>query len=322
VKKIPVVLALLTLSAAFGWAQGMPAGDNLAGKVTAVNGTALTVAPIMGNDDPVTVKIGDTTRVFKERQPAKAADIKVGDVILVRGPMSGKTMAAAMVNVFNPEVLQRMQQAMSQTSQEELGKKFIAGEVKAINELKLTIARPDNQIQEIEVDETTSFRKGRESITLADIKVGNFVRGAGALKNGIFVPQELIVGSPGMIVGFGGGGGGPRGPGRGAMMNPADLGKTFIAGRVKAVVPGQNKITVSRRDGETQDIQLDKNTSLKQMPGNAAITLADVKTGDMVRGPGELKDGVFVPRELTFSPPRNAPETGAEKPPIQPAPKN
>ena len=81
---------------------------------------------------------------------------------------------------------------------EDMGKKFILGEVKAINETKLTIARPDGQTQDIEVDENTSFRKGQESITLPDIKVGDFVRGRGELKENVFVPKELIVGRPQM----------------------------------------------------------------------------------------------------------------------------
>jgi hypothetical protein len=81
-------------------------------------------------------------------------------------------------------------------NREDLGKKFIAGEVKSINETKLTIARPDGVNQEVEVDENTSFRRGNESITLPDIKVGDFVRGPGELKNDVFVPKELAVGRP------------------------------------------------------------------------------------------------------------------------------
>lgn len=319
-KKILMVSALLGLSVTLAFAQGMPPGDNVIGKVTAVNGTTLTVAPITGGD-PVTVKIVERTRVLKERQPVTAADIKIDDTIFVRGQRNGTSIDAGMVNVFSPEMVQRMQKGMAQMNREELGKKFITGEVKAINELKLTILRPDNQTQEIEVDENTSFRKGRESITLADIKVGDFVHGAGDLKEGVFIPKELIVGRPGIVMGFGSGG--PGGAGRGgpgAMMDPADMGKIFIAGRVKAVQ--QNTITVSRIDQQTQDIQVDKNTVLKQMPGNSTITLADVKVGDIVRGPGELKDGVFVPRELTFNHPRNAADAGAEKPPNPAPPKN
>jgi hypothetical protein len=94
---------------------------------------------------------------------------------------AGRTMAGG----FNPE---------------DLGKKFIAGEVKAINETRLTIARPDGQTQEIEVDENTSFKKGGESITLPDIKVGDFVRGRGELKDNMFEPKELIVGRPQMRI--------------------------------------------------------------------------------------------------------------------------
>ena len=88
-----------------------------------------------------------------------------------------------------------------------MGKKFIVGEVKAINETKLTIARPDGQTQEIEVDENTSFKKGSESITLPDIKVGDFVRGRGELKDSTFVPKELIVGRQQMRIMMGGPGG-------------------------------------------------------------------------------------------------------------------
>lgn len=91
--------------------------------------------------------------------------------------------------------------------------------------LKLTIKRADGVSQTIAVDEGTSFRRGGrgmrmmmgagapgaatggtpaagrtprseeggESITLADVKVGDSVVGRGALKNGTFVPAELRV---------------------------------------------------------------------------------------------------------------------------------
>jgi len=75
------------------------------------------------------------------------------------------------------------------------------------------VERPDHVAQTIGFDETTSFRKGGrgggrmggadapaaapaeggESITLADIKVGESVRGTGSVKGGTFVPTELVV---------------------------------------------------------------------------------------------------------------------------------
>jgi hypothetical protein len=293
----------------------MPPGENVIGKVTAVSGNTLTVAPMTGGN-PVTVKIGDDTRIRKDRQPAKAADIKVDDMVFARGTLTGTIMDAAIIGLVNPEMVQRMQQGgAGQFNREDLGKKFIVGEVKAINELKLTIARPDNQTQEIEVDENTSFHKGRESVTLADIKVGDFVRGSGELKNGVFMPKELIVGPPGIVMGLGG----PRGQG-GARMDPDAMGKTFIAGRATTV--SGNKITVMRNDGQSQEITIDSATSLRLMPGNAGITLADIKAGDRVRGPGELKNGVFVPRELVVNHPRDNEAPGGEKPQLPASPKN
>ncbi len=77
---------------------------------------------------------------------------------------------------------------------EDNGKSYILGEVTKIDGTKLTIKKPDNTEQVIEVDDDTSFRSGRESVTLAEVKIGDFVRGQGALKNGVFVPKELNAG--------------------------------------------------------------------------------------------------------------------------------
>jgi Domain of unknown function (DUF5666) len=196
--------------------MNMPPGENVVGKVTAVSKDSLTVSPLMGGE-PVTVKVSETTRVSKDRQPFKLEDIKVDDVVFARGELKNNVMQAVGVGVVNPEMIQRVQQGggpggarggmMAGFSPEDMGKKFIAGEVKAINETKLTIARPDGQTQEIEVDENTSFKKGSESITLPDIKVGDFVRGRGELKENTFVPKELIVGRPQMRIMMGGPGG-------------------------------------------------------------------------------------------------------------------
>ena len=189
-----------------GQRQGMQQGDFVLGKVTAVTKDTVTLTPIMGGD-PVTVKVSDTTRVMKDRQPVQFSEIKIGNTVVARGQLKGQSMDALVVNLVDPNMIQQRMQGggaggqggggpMSQFKPEDMGKKFIIGEVKSINETKLTIARPDNQTQEIEVDENTSFKKGKESITLADIAVGEFVRGTGEIKNGIFVPKELSVGRP------------------------------------------------------------------------------------------------------------------------------
>ena len=187
--------------------RNMPPGENVVGKVTAVTADSVTVTPVMGGSDPVTIKVGENTRIMKDRQPIKLSEIKVDDTVFARGALNAKTMDAAILSVVNPEMIQRMQQfgqgmgggqGMGMKP-EDMGKKFIAGEVKAINETKLTIARPDNQSQDIEVDENTSFKRRGESITLADIKVGDFVFGPGEIKDGTFVPKQLNVGRPQMM---------------------------------------------------------------------------------------------------------------------------
>ncbi len=202
------LLLIMVLSLAPAWAQtqerggrNMPPGESVVGKVTSVGKDSLVLAPLAGGD-PVTVKVGENTRVSKERQPIKLNEIKTDDMVFARGDLKNSVMEAAMVGVVNPQMVQMMGQGGGQGmgagaggfNREDLGKKFIAGEVKAINETKLTIARPDSQTQDIEVDENTSFKRGNESITLPDIKIGDFVRGPGELKNGVFVPKELAVG--------------------------------------------------------------------------------------------------------------------------------
>jgi hypothetical protein len=162
-------------------------GPGTAGTITAIEGQTLKLKTYNGG--AATVKLTDQTRFSKDRQAAKLADFKVGDSIVVRGEEAGEnTYTASMVMAAGGGMMQMMAEGM--------GKQFIAGTVEKIDELKLTIARVDGQTQVIEVDENTSFRKQGESITLADIKVGDQVMGRGALKNGTFVPATLNVGIP------------------------------------------------------------------------------------------------------------------------------
>jgi len=77
-----------------------------------------------------------------------------------------------------------------------LGKDFVIGEVKTIDPPRLTVMRTDNVSQMLELNEETSLRRGRESITLADIQAGDHVIARGAVENNVFVPKNLNVLSP------------------------------------------------------------------------------------------------------------------------------
>ena len=190
----------------------MGRGQGVGGTVTAISGSDYTIKTEEGDVYKVTTTVN--TRIMKDRQPAKAADIHVGDMLMIGGVVDAKakTVGAAFVAVIDAEQVKKMR--------EDLGKTWVAGKVTAIDETKITIHRIDGANQTIAVDENTSFRSRRESVTLADIKVGDNVNARGALKDGVFVAAELGVGGPG-----GGGmmmqGGGRRAGGAGGSSAPA-----------------------------------------------------------------------------------------------------
>jgi hypothetical protein len=208
-------------------------GQMVRGTVTAATADHLTVKTDAGETYQVVVSAN--TRLTKERQPVKVADIKVGDGVGAMGVLdpASKTVHAVFVAVVDAEQVTK--------ARENMGKTYITGKVTAINldALKLTVMRTDGVSQVIGVDEQTSFKRGGrgmaalasgspelsggggrgngagsgngagggnaagaanggggESITFADVKVGDAVAGRGVLKNGIFVPAELGVMDP------------------------------------------------------------------------------------------------------------------------------
>jgi hypothetical protein len=223
-------------------------GQMVRGTVTATTADHLTVKTEAG--DVYQVALSANTRLTKDRQPVKLADIKVGDAVGAMGVLDAptKTVHAVFVGVIDAEQVKK--------ARENMGKTYITGKVTAIDmdALKLTVMRPDGVSQVIGVDEQTSFKRGGrgmaaiasgsgvieigggggrrgmgsgagsgtsagteapagsgsnagngsgmgngsggESITFADIKVGDSIAGRGGLKNGLFVPTELGVMDP------------------------------------------------------------------------------------------------------------------------------
>jgi hypothetical protein len=168
----------------------------ISGSVQSVTADGLTIKKIDGTT--VTVKTTKDTMFRHERQvEGKLSDFKVGDQVIVAGDPAGDNAVTAKFVALRPNGPNAM-------NPEDLGKKFIVGEVTQIAETKLTIKRPDGVEQVIEVDDDTSFKNSkRESVTLADVKVGDHVMGRGELKNGTFIPATLMVGMPQGGQGFG-----------------------------------------------------------------------------------------------------------------------
>ena len=192
-------------------------GHMVRGTVTAVAGDQVTVKTEAG--EVYRVAVSANTRLTRDRQPVKVAEIKVGDGVGAMGVLDAptKTVHALFVGVMDAEQVKK--------AREDLGKVYIAGKVTAVDmdALKISVLRPDGVSQVIGVDEGTSFKRGgrrmaalvngsgemgsgrgdgagagagEESITLADVKVGDSVAGRGGLKSGLFVPAELRVMDP------------------------------------------------------------------------------------------------------------------------------
>jgi len=178
------------------------------GTVTAVTGDNITVKTETG--DVYKVETGPNTRFRKQREQIKISDIHVGDMVGAAGDKDekAKTLGALMVMVIDKEQYEK--------ARADFGKTWTAGTIQSIDETKITVKRPDNVVQTIVVDENTSFRKRRDSITLADIKVGDNVSAQGSLQNGNFLATVLAVGGPGGPGGGPGGGRGGYGGNRGA----------------------------------------------------------------------------------------------------------
>jgi hypothetical protein len=159
------------------------------GSITAIDEKIITLKAMDGR--AVTVSLSDKTQFRKDRQPAKLADFKIGDMVMVRGQSTGE-------NTFQADLV-ATRSGNPQQFREGMGKRFIAGVVKSIDGTHLTINRFDGATQTITVDENTSFRKEGESITLADLHPGDHVIARGELKDGVFVSATLVVGDAALM---------------------------------------------------------------------------------------------------------------------------
>jgi len=143
-----------------------------------------------------TVKLTDKTEYRKDRQSAKLADFKVGDMVFVRGEENADHSVTAQLIGGRSGGGAGGGRGFGGGTGFELGKDFVVGEVKSVDAPKLTVLRPDNVTQTLELNEDTSLRRGRESITMADIQPGDHLMVRGAVENNVFVPKNLMLFSP------------------------------------------------------------------------------------------------------------------------------
>lgn len=223
-------------------------GERVQGTVTAATGSKVTIQTQAGDSYDITP--GDNARIMRSGQPIKLSDIKPGDDVTAMGQVDAtkKTVQAMMISDVDAATLAR--------AKENMGKTYIMGRITAIDadNLKVTVMRSDNVSQVIAVDDGTSFQRGNsgvaadavaagaltggggfgggmrrggqggaqsappapESITLADVKVGDALLATGSLKAGVFTAVKMGVSTPGA---------GPAGAGRrGAQGQPGSQG--------------------------------------------------------------------------------------------------
>ena len=170
-------------------------GQPLFGKITAIHNGTLELAKPDGSS--VAVKISEKTEFRKDRQNAKLADFKAGDMVFIRAEGSVEQGFTALMVATRtggpggPGMSGSGGGLMMMNG--ELGKDFVFGEVKSVDAPKITVLRPDGVTQTLELNEETSLRKGRESVTMAEIQPGEHVLIRGAVQNNAFVPKMVMV---------------------------------------------------------------------------------------------------------------------------------
>jgi hypothetical protein len=202
-----------------GSAQGAGAGQSqgrggerrpgVFGKLTAVHDLSFEITRQDGS--VVTVKISGSTQFRKEGQGAKPSDFKVGDMVFVRGAEnSDHTWTAEVIGTRSNGGFGGGAGAGAGAGGRGepgggpgggrptgvLGQDYVFGEVKTVDAPKLTILRPDNVTQTVELNEETSLRKGRDSITMADIQPGDHIMVRGGMANNVFQPKSVMVIGP------------------------------------------------------------------------------------------------------------------------------
>ncbi len=161
------------------------------GKITSISNGTMQIARQDGTT--VTVKLTAQTEYRKDRATAALTDFKVGDTVIVRGDENADHSINARMVAARTGGGPGGPGGPGGMSMGTLGKDYVAGEVKSLDPPRITVLRTDNVTQTLELNEETSLRRGRDSITMADIQVGDHLMARGAVQKDVFVPKGVMV---------------------------------------------------------------------------------------------------------------------------------
>ncbi len=200
--------------------------------------------------------------------------------------------------------------------------RMVRGTVTAATADHLTVKTEAGDVYDVVVTANTQVRKGRDPMKLADVHPGDAIGAMGEID----APKKTVHALFVQVV-----------DAEQVKKAREAMGKTFIAGTVTAV--DELKLTIKRTDDVVQVIAVDEDTSFRRGNRNMAmalaadgtggtgggmagggrrggtqaaapaadnaesLTLADIKVGSVVAGPGTLKNGVFVPTTLSIADP-------------------
>jgi hypothetical protein len=173
---------------------GVDAPDQIAGMqairgdLVKVSGEVYTVRAAGGT--LYRVYTGANTHFVAGEQETEAKAIHAGQYVLAGGDLD--TKAGTLGAVFLAAV-DRAQLAEFDQRRKEFGKTWLAGTVRSIHGTDVELKRTDDEISTVVVDENTSFRKAHESVTLADLKVGDGLTARGSLGKGGFAATVVTV---------------------------------------------------------------------------------------------------------------------------------
>jgi Domain of unknown function (DUF5666) len=237
-----------------GQGRGGFGGQRVQGTVTAASADKLTLKTDAG--ESYTVTVTDNSRIMKPGQPIKLTDVKPGDSVTAMGQIdvANKTVQAMMVMDIDAATMAKAKENLGKTYITGRITAIDADNLKLTvmrtDEVSQVISVDDGTSFQrgnrgVAADVVAAgglamgggfgggFGGGRgmgrqggaqggtppppESITLADIKVGDRIMATGAIKNGSFTALKLGVSEPG---GPGGGRRGPQEPGAGTPPSP------------------------------------------------------------------------------------------------------
>jgi hypothetical protein len=174
---------------------GLPSAPKLpvlAGKIAEISDDGLTIKTTQG--ESATVKVSAETRFRRDQKDAHLADFKAGDTVTILGEQDANGTWTARLVATGPETSNGDRGGPfggPPPNPQDMGKTFIIGELKKIEDTKLTIRRPDGVDQTTQVDANTKFMDARgETIKLADFKPGDHISGMGGVKDGVVVLTE------------------------------------------------------------------------------------------------------------------------------------